>query len=66
MGTSTVQIGHDYVPSWPSSPATVIKIDTKRGGVQVEFYTGLQRWFTMNAFKKNFSHYNDCVQCTKG
>lgn len=66
MGTTTVEIGHDYIPNWNQSPATVIKVDSKRGGVQVEFYTGHQRWFTLRAFKISFSHYKDCVQCTKG
>lgn len=65
MGTPTVEIGHDYIPPWNSSPATVIKVDTKRGGVQVEFYTGSVRWFTMRSFKQNFSHYKDCVACNK-
>jgi hypothetical protein len=66
MGTATVEVGNDYVPKWDQPPVTVIKVDNKRMGVQIESYTGSKRWFSLRTFKISFTHYTDCIACIKG
>jgi hypothetical protein len=62
MPVEDVVIGHDYVTDWNSESGMVNKIIN--GRVQIWFYAGPTRWFSLVAFKESFSHDKECCVCS--
>ena len=69
MATDEVELHHDYIPNWPSAPGTVTEIAYYYGkvkAVHMKYYNGGKRWYAIANFKRNFTHYKECVMCVKG